>query len=313
MKNALKKNVNYDIITSEKFTERGEKMKTVAIVTDSNSGISPEEAEKLGVYVVPMPFIIDGEIYYEGVSLTNDKFYEIQKSGARITTSQPNINDIVALWENILKEYDEIVHIPMSSGLSQSCETATSFAEQFDGRVQVVDNKRVSITMKASVVDAVNMVKDGKNAKQIKQFLEETALQSSIYLVVDTLKYLKQGGRITPAAAAIGTVLNIKPVLQIQGGKLDQYAKVINIRSAKSKMLDAMKKDLEGRFRGLVSEGKMRLSVAHTMNDENAKEFAEEIKKTFPNVQFDYVDALALSIATHTGPKVLAIGCNRIY
>ena len=313
MKNALKKNVNYDIITSEKFTERGEKMKTVAIVTDSNSGISPEEAEKFGVYVVPMPFIIDGEIYYEGVSLTNDKFYEIQKSGTRITTSQPNINDIVALWENILKEYDEIVHIPMSSGLSQSCETATSFAEQFDGRVQVVDNKRVSITMKASVVDAVNMVKDGKNAKQIKQFLEETALQSSIYLVVDTLKYLKQGGRITPAAAAIGTVLNIKPVLQIQGGKLDQYAKVINIRSAKSKMLDAMKKDLEGRFRGLVSEGKMRLSVAHTMNDENAKEFAEEIKKTFPNVQFDYVDALALSIATHTGPKVLAIGCNRIY
>ena len=288
-------------------------MKTVAVITDSNSGITPEEAEKLGIYVVPMPFIIDGEIYYEGLNLTNDKFYEIQKSGTRITTSQPNINDIVALWENVLKEYDEIVYIPMSSGLSQSCETAKSFAQQFEGRVQVVDNRRISVTMKASVIDAINLAKEGRNARQIKEYLEETAGDSSIYLVVDTLKYLKQGGRITPAAAAIGTVLNIKPVLQIQGGKLDQYAKVINIRSAKSKMLDAMKKDLEGRFRSLVSEGKMRLAVAHTMNEENAKEFAEEIKKTFPNVELEFIDALSLSVATHTGPKVLAIATYRAY
>lgn len=288
-------------------------MKTVAVITDSNSGITPEEAEKLGIYVVPMPFIIDGEIYYEGLNLTNDKFYEIQKSGTRITTSQPNINDIVALWENVLKEYDEIVYIPMSSGLSQSCETAKSFAQQFEGRVQVVDNRRISVTMKASVIDAINLAKEGRNARQIKEYLEETAGDSSIYLVVDTLKYLKQGGRITPAAAAIGTVLNIKPVLQIQGGKLDQYAKVINIRSAKSKMIDAMKKDLEGRFRSLVSEGKMRLAVAHTMNEENAKEFAEEIKKTFPNVELEFIDALSLSVATHTGPKVLAIATYRAY
>ncbi len=288
-------------------------MKTVAVITDSNSGITPEEAEKLGIYVVPMPFIIDGEIYYEGLNLTNDKFYEIQKSGTRITTSQPNINDIVALWENVLKEYDEIVYIPMSSGLSQSCETAKSFAQQFEGRVQVVDNRRISVTMKASVIDAINLAKEGRNARQIKEYLEETAGDSSIYLVVDTLKYLKQGGRITPAAAAIGTVLNIKPVLQIQGGKLDQYAKVINIRSAKSKMLDAMKKDLEGRFRSLVSEGKMRLAVAHTMNEENAKEFAEEIKKTFPNVELEFIDALSLSVATHTGPKVLAVASYRVY
>ena len=288
-------------------------MKTVAVITDSNSGITPEEAEKLGIYVVPMPFIIDGEIYYEGLNLTNDKFYEIQKSGTRITTSQPNINDIVALWENVLKEYDEIVYIPMSSGLSQSCETAKSFAQQFEGRVQVVDNRRISVTMKASVIDAINLAKEGRNARQIKEYLEETAGDSSIYLVVDTLKYLKQGGRITPAAAAIGTVLNIKPVLQIQGGKLDQYAKVINIRSAKSKMLDAMKKDLEGRFRSLVSEGKMRLAVAHTMNEENAKEFAEEIKKTFPNVELGFIDALSLSVATHTGPKVLAVASYRVY
>ena len=288
-------------------------MKTVAVITDSNSGITPEEAEKLGIYVVPMPFIIDGEIYYEGLNLTNDKFYEIQKSGTRITTSQPNINDIVALWDNVLKEYDEIVYIPMSSGLSQSCETAKSFAQQFEGRVQVVDNRRISVTMKASVIDAINLAKEGRNARQIKEYLEETAGDSSIYLVVDTLKYLKQGGRITPAAAAIGTVLNIKPVLQIQGGKLDQYAKVINIRSAKSKMIDAMKKDLEGRFRSLVSEGKMRLAVAHTMNEENAKEFAEEIKKTFPNVELEFIDALSLSVATHTGPKVLAVASYRVY
>ena len=288
-------------------------MKTVAVITDSNSGITPEEAEKLGIYVVPMPFIVDGEIYYEGLNLTNDKFYEIQKSGTRITTSQPNINDIVALWENVLKEYDEIVYIPMSSGLSQSCETAKSFAQQFEGRVQVVDNRRISVTMKASVIDAINLAKEGRNARQIKEYLEETAGDSSIYLVVDTLKYLKQGGRITPAAAAIGTVLNIKPVLQIQGGKLDQYAKVINIRSAKSKMIDAMKKDLEGRFRSLVSEGKMRLAVAHTMNEENAKEFAEEIKKTFPNVELEFIDALSLSVATHTGPKVLAVASYKVY
>lgn len=288
-------------------------MKKIAIVTDTNSGISPEEAKKMGCFVVPMPFIIDGETFFEGVNLTVDKFYEIQSIGKKITTSQPNINEIVALWEELLKTYDEIVHIPMSSGLSQSCETAKNFAEQFDGKVQVVDNRRVSITMKASVVDALNMAKDGKTAKQIKQYLEETASQSSIYLVVDTLKYLKQGGRITPAAAAIGTVLNIKPVLQIQGGKLDQYAKVLNIKSAKNKMLDAMKKDLEGRFKSLVDGGKIRLSVAYTRNRENAEAFAEEVKKAFPNVEFEYVDELALSIATHTGPKVLAIGSNVIY
>lgn len=288
-------------------------MKKIAIVTDSNSGITPKEAEILGCHVIPMPFIIDGDIFYEDVSLTKEKFFEIQASGKKITTSQPNIHEIVALWEELLKENDEIVHIPMSSGLSQSCETALSFSKDFEGKVQVVDNRRVSITMKSSVVDALNMAKDGKSAKQIKQFLEEIALESSIYLVVDTLKFLKQGGRITPAAAAIGTVLNIKPVLQIQGGKLDTYAKVMNIKSAKAKMIDAMKKDLEGRFKNLVEEGNIRLAVAHTLNDENAQIFAEEIKQAFPNVKFEYVDALGLSIATHTGPRVLAIGSYRVY
>lgn len=288
-------------------------MKKVAIVTDTNCGISADEAEKLGCFVVPMPFVIDGETYFEGVNLSNDEFYEIQKSGTKISTSQPNINDIVEFWEQILKDYDEIVYIPMSSGLSNSCETALNFARQFEDKVQVVDNKRISITMKASVVDAINMAKDGNSAKQIKKYLEETALDSAIYLVVDTLKYLKQGGRITPAAAAIGMVLSIKPILQIMGGKLDTYTKVTNIKTAKLKMIEAIKKDLETRFRHYVEEGRMRLSVAHTQNEENAKIFAEEIKKAIPNVLVEYNDALSLSIATHTGPKVLAVACYKVY
>jgi len=288
-------------------------MKKIAIVTDSNSGITQEDADKLGCFVVPMPFIIDAEIYFEGENLTQDKFYEIQSSGTRITTSQPNINDITDMWENLLKEYDEIVHISMSSGLSKSCETAQGFAEQFGGKVQVVDNKRISITMRASVVDAVNMAKDGKTAKQIKQYLEETALDSSIYIMVDTLKYLKQGGRVTPAAAAIGAILNIKPVLQIQGGKLDSYCKVINIKLAKNKIVDALRKDIEGRFRGIVEEGKLKLAVAHTRNDANAQLFAEELKKEFPNLEVKFVDPLSLSVATHIGPKCLAAACFRVY
>lgn len=288
-------------------------MKKIAVITDTNSGISQEEAKKIGCLLIPMPFIIDGEEYFEGVSLTQEKFYEIQESGKRITTSQPNINKIVEEWKRVLKEYDEIVHIPMSSGLSQSCETAQSFAKDFDGKVQVVDNKRVSISMKASVVDAVNMARDGKDAKEIKEWLEETALDSSIYLVVDTLKYLKQGGRVTPAAAAIGTLLGIKPVLQIQGGKLDKLAKVRNIKTAKETMVEALKNDLGGRFAKFVQDGEMHISVAHTCNEEAAKEFAEELKAEFPKLQFDWTDALALSIATHTGPKVLACGCYRVY
>ena len=288
-------------------------MKKIAIVTDSNSGILPEEAEKLGVHLIAMPFIINEEIFYENIDLTHEKFYEIQKSGTKISTSQPNINEIVEIWENLLKTYDEIVHIPMSSGLSNSCETALNFAEQFEGKVQVVDNHRVSVTMKASVIDAVNMAKDGKNAKEIKKYLEDTALDSSIYLMVDTLKYLKQGGRVTPAAAAIGAVLNIKPVLQIQGGKLDQYTKVLNVKTAKMKMIDAIKKDVEGRFKHLAESGKLRLALAHTDNQANVNLFAEEVKAAFPNLQIDYVDELALSIATHTGPKVLAVTCQRVY
>lgn len=288
-------------------------MKKIAIVTDSNSGMTQEEADKLGVYVVPMPFIINDEIYYEGVNLDQEKFYEIQASGTRITTSQPNINEITELWENLLKDHDEVVYIPMSSGLSGSCEKATLFAQDFEGKVFVVDNKRISVSMKTSVIDAVNMAKDGKTAKQIKQYLEETALECSIYLMVDTLKYLKQGGRITPAAAMIGTILGIKPILQIQGGKIDSYAKIKNIKAAKQKMTEAIRKDLDDRFRTLVENGKIRMSVAHTQNEANALLFAEELKKEFPNIPFEFIDPLSLSVATHTGPKVLAVLVYSVY
>ena len=288
-------------------------MKKIAIVTDTNSGISQEEAKELGVYIVPMPFIIKDEVCYEGVDLSFDRFYEIQNGGTKITSTQPNINEIVELWENLLKEYDEVVHIPMSSGLSQSCETAQTFAESFGGKVQVVNNRRISITMKASVKDAVKMAKNGNSAVEIKEYLEETGLDSSIYIMVNTLKYLKQGGRITPAAAAIGTVLNIKPVLQIQGGKLDQYAKVMNVKAARAKMIDGLKKDLEGRFAGFVKDGSMRISVAYTKNVDAAKAFAEELKQTFPSISFEYVDSLSLSVATHIGEGSLACGCYRVY
>ena len=288
-------------------------MKKIAIVTDSNSGITQEEAEKLGCFVIPMPFMIDGEEYFEDVNLTVDEFYVKQKANAKIFTSQPNINDIVEFWEKLLKDYDEVVHIPMSSGLSNSCDTATTFSQDFNGKVQVVNNQRISVTMKGSVIEALEMAKNGHDAAAIKKYLEDTKFDSSIYIMVDTLKYLKKGGRVTPAAATIATILNIKPVLQIQGEKLDSYAKVLNVRAAKAKMIDAIKKDLETRFADLVKEGKMRLAVAHTQNYENALVFAQEIKKAIPNVPLEYIDPLSLSVATHIGEKSLAVACYRTF
>ena len=286
-------------------------MKKIAVVVDTNSGITQEEANELGVFVVPMPFIIGDDVLYEGVDLSQEEFYRLQKEGAKITTSQPNINSIVELWEELLKSYDQIIHLPMSSALSQSYETAESFAKNYPDKVFVVDNKRISITLKSSVVDALKLIKDGMDGKEIKKYLEDDGLNSSIYLVVDTLKYLKRGGRVTPAAAAIGTVLNIKPILSIQGGKLDKFAMVTNLRAAKKKMIAAIKNDMETRFKKFVDNGEFALAIAHTTNEENAEIFKQELKEEFPNVPFTYVDPLALSIATHTGPKVLAVGGYR--
>ena len=288
-------------------------MKKVAIMTDTNSGILPNDVKQYGCIIQAMPIIIDGEEYFEGVNITPDEFYREQIGGAKISTSQPNINDIVDFWQVLLKDYDEIVYIPMSSGLSNSYETAATYAEQFNGKVQVVNNQRISLNMKSSVVDAVNMAKNGDDALKIKKWLEDTKFDSSIYIMVDTLKYLKKGGRVTPTAAAIAAVLNIKPVLQIQGGKLDSYAKVMNVRAGKSKMIEAVKNDIQNRFGSFLQEGKLRISVAHTQNEANALVFAQEIKEAFPNIPFEYIDPLPLSIATHIGPKSLAVSVYRVY
>lgn len=288
-------------------------MKT-AIVTDSNSGITQSMAKEMGVYVVPMPVLIDGEQYFEDISLTQEQFYEKLKSDAQVSTSQPSAYDVGELWSKLLKEYDKIIHIPMSSGLSETCHTLTHLAEtEYSGKVYVIDNQRISITMRQSVEDAQNMLADGKTAEEVRDFLMQTKMQSSIYIMVDTLKYLKKGGRLTPAVAAIGTLLKIKPVLQIQGEKLDQYAKVRKIADAKTTMINAIRHDFETRFKELRSAGKMTLAVAHTQNFEEAEIFRDEIKEAFPDVEFTYIDHLSLSVSCHIGPGALAVAATVKY
>lgn len=288
-------------------------MSKIAVVTDSNAGITQTEAKELrDVYVVPMPFMIDGEEYFEDISLTQEQFYQKLTQDAEISTSQPSIGYITDLWEKLLKEYDYIVHIPMSSALSMSCETAQNFAKDYNGKVVVVDNKRISITLKQSCVDALTLAKQGKSADEIKNILEDTALDSSIYIMVDTLKYLKKGGRITPTAAAIGTLLKIKPVLQIQGGKLDSYAKVLNDKVARIKMIEAIKKDLKERFSDLREKGEIDLMVAYTNCREKAEDFAMQIRKEIPDLNLTYINPLSLSVACHIGSGALAVACTRV-
>ena len=285
-------------------------MSSVAIVTDSNSGISQAEGKELGIYVIPMPCLVDGKLYYENVDITKEQFYHFMESDADLTTSQPSPGDVMDLWDKLLKEYDEIVHIPMSSGLSASCATAMGLAQEYDGKVQVVDNQRISVTMQQSVMDAKHLAATGKSAAQIKEILEKEALESSIYLVVDTLKYLKKGGRITPAAALLGSALNLKPLLQIQGEKLDAYKKVRGMKAAKKNMLDAMKKDVEGRFADYVAKGQLNLHVAYTTDEETAKQWMEEVQNAFPDLTITRMDPLSFSITCHTGPGVLAIAAS---
>lgn len=285
-------------------------MSSVAIVTDSNSGISQAEGKELGIYVIPMPCLVDGKLYYENVDITKEQFYHFMESDADLTTSQPSPGDVMDLWDKLLKEYDEIVHIPMSSGLSASCSTAMGLAQDYDGKVQVVNNQRISVTMQQSVMDAKHLAATGKSAAQIKEILEKEALESSIYLVVDTLKYLKKGGRITPAAALLGSALNLKPILQIQGEKLDAYKKVRGMKAAKKNMLDAMKKDVEGRFADYVAKGQLNLHVAYTTDEETAKQWMEEVQNAFPDLTITRMDPLSFSITCHTGPGVLAIAAS---
>lgn len=285
-------------------------MGKIAIITDSNSGITQDEGRKLGVSVVPMPFYINEKLYFEGITLTQEEFYERLKNDEPISTSQPSPADVCGLWDSLLKEYDEIVHIPMSSGLSASCSTAMAMAQDYDGRVQVVDNQRISVTQRQSVLDALALREADKNAAEIKEILEAEKMESSIYITLDTLKYLKKGGRITPAAAAIGTVLNLKPVLQIQGEKLDAYSKTRGKKQAKKVMLNAMKNDMETRFAKYVESGEMCLEIAYSGNREEAEEFKKEVEETFPGYEI-VMRPLSLSVACHIGYGAVAVACAK--
>lgn len=285
-------------------------MGKIAIVTDSNSGITQDQAKKMGVHVIPMPFYINETLYLEGVTLTQEEFYERLKNDEPISTSQPSPAEVCGLWDMLLKENDEIVHIPMSSGLSNSCETAMGLARDYDGKVQVVDNQRISVTQYQSVADALALREAGKSAAEIKEVLEAEKLESSIYITLETLKYLKKGGRITPAAAAIGTVLNLKPVLQIQGEKLDAYTKVRGKKQAKRAMLKAAQEDMRERFAEYEKEGLMCIESAYTGNPEEAEEFKKEIEAAFPGHEVRMAP-LSLSIACHIGYGALAIGCTK--
>lgn len=281
-------------------------MAKIAIVTDSNSGISQKEGMELGVRVIPTPFYINEELYYEDITLSREEFYQKLTDDVEISTSQPSPADVMELWEELLETYDDIIHIPLSSGLSSSCSTATMLAEEFDGRVHVVDNQRISVTQRQSVLDALELVEKGLSAEEIVDVLMKEKLESSIYIMVDTLKYLKKGGRITPAAAALGTVLNLKPVLTIQGDKLDSFAKVRGIKAAKKTMIEAMKKDIETRFAGK----EVYLEAAYTCSEEEAMKWKAELEEKFPGYEV-YMDKLALSVSCHIGPGSIAVACSK--
>lgn len=290
-------------------------MKT-AIMTDSNSGITQKEAKELGISVVPMPVLINGKEYFEDLTLTQEQFYENLKGDAQVSTSQPNPEKVAEYWREALKNYDNIIYIPMSSGLSETCHTLSHFAEteeEFKGKVFVVDNQRISITQRQSTMDGLKLAQEGKTAQEIYDFLMKTKMQSSIYIMVDTLKYLKKGGRLTPAVAAIGTLLRIKPVLQIQGEKLDQFKKVRKLEDAKRVMIDAVKDDIKKRFKTLESEGKLTLAIAHTENYDEALKFKAEIESEIPNISVGFIDPLSLSVSCHIGPGALAIACSIKY
>ena len=283
-------------------------MSKITVTTDSNSGITQSLAKEMGVRVVPMPFYIDGELHYEDLDLTQEEFYKMQGEGAEINTSQPLLGMLSDMWEDALRKCDEIIHIPMSSGLSGACGAAEALAQEYDGRVHVVDNQRISVTLKLAIMDALRMIRAGMSAAEVIGVLMRESLEASIYITVDTLKYLKQGGRVTPAAAALGTVLNIKPVLQIQGEKLDAFTMVRGMKAAKKSMLDALEHDLNTRFAGK----RVHLGAAYTSSLEEALLWKHEIEERFPDRGEVTMDPLTLSVACHTGPGALGIGCSRV-
>lgn len=279
-------------------------MGSIAIITDSNSGITQNEAKELGIYVVPMPFLIDEQTYYEDINFTQEEFYKKLGENVNVSTSQPSPEEMMKVWDEALKEHETALYIPMSSGLSGTCATAIMLAEDYEGKVLVVDNQRISVTQKNSVMDALQLAKAGFDLQSIYDVLMETKLDASIYIMVDTLKYLRKGGRLTPAVAALGTILRIKPVLQIQGEKLDTFAKARTVKQGMTIMLKALEDDMEKRFHNDL-EG-MYINIAHTQNEKGAKELKEEILKIYPGIDI-MTNPLSLSISCHIGPGSLAI------
>ena len=283
-------------------------MSKVAIVTDSNSGITQEYAKELGISVLPMPFYINGQLYYEDIDLTQEQFYKALGEDAEISTSQPAPGDVTDLWDKLLEEYDEVVHIPMSSGLSSSCQTAIMLSEDYDGKVQVVNNQRISVTQRQSVLDAMAMADKGYNAAQIKEKLEATKFESSIYITLATLYYLKKGGRITPAAAALGTLLKLKPVLQIQGEKLDAFSKCRTLKQAKQTMINAVQDDCKKRFGSSENGENMYIEIAYSGEPDEGKLFYDEVKALYPDHDI-VMNPLSLSVSCHIGPGAVALAC----
>lgn len=287
-------------------------MAKIAIVTDSNSGITQRQAAELGISVVPMPFDIDGKTYYEDISLTQEEFYIKLNGNADISTTQPSPENVMDMWRKLLEDHESVIYIPMSSGLSGSCQTAMVFSmeDEFAGKVFVIDNQRISVTQRQAVLDAKLMADEGIAVEEIVKYLMDTKMESSIYIMVDTLKYLKKGGRVTPAAAALGTILKLKPVLQIQGEKLDAFAKARTLTQAKNIMINAVKADVEKRFGGNVNN--VHLEIAHTHNLQEALNFKEEVAAAFPEYQGQiYVDHLSLSVSCHIGPGSLALAATK--
>ena len=285
-------------------------MSKIAVVTDSNSGITQAQAKELGIYVLAMPFMVDDVTYYEDITLSQEEFYKMLENNANISTSQPTPDSVMGLWRDLLKEYDEIIHIPMSSGLSGSCQTAMMLAQEteFEGKVFVVNNQRISVTQRQSVLDALKLVEKGMSGSEICDFLVADKFNSSIYIMLDTLYYLKKGGRITPAAAALGTLLKLKPVLQIQGEKLDAFAKARTTAQGKSIMINAIKNDIEKRFGGMTEDKNIWIQLAYTKNIDAAMQLKKEVEEAFPGYSI-HMDPLSLSVSCHIGPGALAIAC----
>lgn len=286
-------------------------MSRIAVITDSNSGINFEDAKELGIKVLPMPFLIDGKTYFEEISLSQEEFFEKLENDVDISTSQPSPESVMKIWDEALEEADEVVYIPMSSGLSSSCHTALMLADDYDGKVQVVDNQRISVTQRQSVLDAMELAKRGLTAVQIKEKLEKVKFESSIYIMLDTLKYLKRGGRITPAAAAVGSALRLKPVLTIQGEKLDAYAIAKTKKQGVKKMLAAIEDDINKRFGGTDHMENIHMEIAHTKNPEAAEDLKQQIIEKFGVTEVDLYP-LSLSIACHIGPGSIAVACSKV-